>query len=191
MAMPRICSSIVSAPHYVHLLAPWITNETRNRHSVIFEMPTKSREWLCQHIVEDAPDAIIFADREGRIQLWNSGAEAIFGYRAEEVLGHTLDLIIPENLRARHWEGYREAMKTGVTRYGRELLAVPAIRKDGTRISLEFSILLVRDDGGALLGPVAIIRDVTARWQREKAIKQQLAALEARGTRVEPPPDRK
>jgi PAS domain S-box-containing protein len=143
---------------------------------VSFETIAKSREWLCRRIVEDTPDAIIFADQEGRIQLWNSGAEAIFGYRAEEVLGQTLDLIIPENLRARHWEGYRKAMNTGVTRYGRELLAVPAIRRDGARISLEFSILLVRDDAGGLLGPVAIIRDVTARWQREKALKQQLAA---------------
>lgn len=154
-------------------------------------MLAKDREWLCQRIVEGTPDAIIFADREGRIQLWNSGAEAVFGYRAEEALGQPLDLIVPENLRARHWEGYRKAMSTGVTRFGRELLAVPATRKDGTRISLEFSILLVRDDAGAVLGPVAIIRDVTVRWQREKALKQQLAALEAKGTRGEPSRERK
>jgi PAS domain S-box-containing protein len=151
-------------------------------------MRTKSREWLCQHIVEDTPEAIIFADREGRIQLWNSGAEAMFGYRAEEALGQTLDLIIPERLRDRHWQGYRKTMATGKTRYGRDLLKVPAICKDGTRISLEFSIALLRDETGELLGPVAVIRDVTARWEQDKATKERLAALEAKVQNVGNPP---
>jgi PAS domain S-box-containing protein len=147
---------------------------------VSFETPAKSREWLCQHIVEDTPEAIIFADRGGRIQVWNSGAEAMFGYRAEEALGQTLDLIIPERLRDRHWEGYRKAMATGTTRYGQDLLKVPGVRKDGTRISLEFSVALLRDETGELLGPVAVIRDVTARWEHDKATKERLAALEAK-----------
>lgn len=151
-------------------------------------MPTKSRQWLCQQIVGDVQDAIIFADREGRIQLWNSGAEALFGYRAEEALGQTLDLIIPERLRDRHWEGYRTAMATGKTRYGRDLLKVPGVRKDGTRISLEFSVSLLRDETGELLGPVAVLRDVTARWEQEKAIKERLAALEAKGQSLSKPP---
>jgi len=99
-------------------------------------------------------------------------------------VGRTLDLIIPERLRARHWEGYRKVMATGVTRYGRELLKVPGIRKDGTRVSLEFSIVLLRDETGTLLGPAAIIRDVTARWQEEKALKDRLAALEAKGEKA-------
>ncbi|MBI4641703.1 MAG: PAS domain S-box protein [Candidatus Tectomicrobia bacterium] len=143
-------------------------------------MPTYTHEWLCQQIVENAQDAMIFADREGIIRLWNSGAEAMFGYSPEEALGQTLDLIIPERLRGRHWEGYNNVMATGVTRYGRELLAVPAIRKDGTRISLEFTILLMHDAAGERLGAVAIIRDVTARWQQERATKERLAALEAK-----------
>ncbi|HLC06386.1 MAG TPA: PAS domain-containing protein, partial [Anaerolineales bacterium] len=100
-------------------------------------------------------------------------------YKADEVLGQSLDLIIPDRLRGRHWDGYREVMATGVTRYGRELLAVPGLRKDGTRISLEFSIALVRGATGDLQGAVAILRDVTARWQQEKAMKERLAALEA------------
>jgi PAS domain S-box-containing protein len=103
----------------------------------------------------------------------------MFGYRAEEALGQTLDLIIPEQLRGRHWEGYRRVMATGVTRYGRELLSVPAIRKDGTRLSLEFSILLLRSQTGGVAGVAAILRDVTERWQREKALRERLAALEA------------
>ena len=147
-------------------------------------MSTDSHAWLCQQIVDHAQDAMIFADRDGVIRLWNAGAEAIFGYRAEEAVGRTLDLIIPAPLRARHWAGYRQVMATGVTRYGREVLAVPALRKDGTRLSVEFTIILLRDAAGDLLGPAAILRDVTARWHRDKALKERLAALEAqvRGT---------
>ena len=142
-------------------------------------MATYTHEWLCRQIVEENQDAIIFADRDGIIRLWNSGAEVMFGYKADEVLGQSLDLIIPDRLRGRHWDGYREVMATGVTRYGRELLAVPGIRKDGTRISLEFSIALLRGATGDIQGAVAILRDVTARWQQEKALKERMAALEA------------
>jgi PAS domain S-box-containing protein len=141
-------------------------------------MATPSSEWLYKSIVENAPDAMIFADREGIIRLWNAGAEALFGYSASEALGKTLDIIIPENLRARHWEGYERTMATGETKYGKDLLAVPGIRKDGSRISLEFSIMLLRDEKGEPLGPVAILRDVTARWKKEKELKERLAALE-------------
>jgi PAS domain S-box-containing protein len=143
-------------------------------------VPTYTHAWLCQQIVDHAQDAMIFADGDGVIRLWNAGAEAIFGYRAEEAVGRTLDLIIPENLRARHWSGYRHVMATGVTRYGQEVLAVPALRKDGRRISLEFTVVLLRDAAGELLGPAAVIREVTARWQRDKALKDRLAMLEAR-----------
>ncbi len=112
-----------------------------------------------------------YADREGRIELWNSGAALIFGYGADEAIGQSLDLIIPEKLRPRHWEGYRRVMASGSTRYGRELLAVPAVRKDGARISVEFTMILVRSSDGELMGSAAIIRDVTARWQKEQETK--------------------
>src|SRR6266511_160948 len=135
-------------------------------------MVTYEREWLCQRIVEDAPDAIIFADRDGVIRLWNAGAQAVLGYQPEEVLGQTLGLIVPEHHRERHWEGFRRVMATGVTRYGREqLLAVPAIGKDRGRISVEFSIVMLRD--------AAILRDVTQRWQEQRRLRERLAALEA------------
>src|SRR2546425_7811221 len=147
-------------------------------------MTTYTHEWLCQQIVEGTQEAIIFADRDGKIRLWNAGAEALFGYQAEEAMGQGLDLIIPERLRGRHWEGYHKVMGTGVTRYGKELLAVPAVRKDGTRISLEFSVVLLRDEAGEPLGIAALIRDVTARWQQEKALKERLAALEAKNPRL-------
>jgi PAS domain S-box-containing protein len=141
-------------------------------------MAMLSHEGLCRAIVDNAPEAVIYADREGIIRLWNAGAVAMFGYSAEEAMGKSLDIIIPENLRGRHWEGYRKTMATGESKYGKDLLAVPGIRKDGTRISLEFSIVLLRDEGGQLLGPVAIFRDVTARWKKDKETKDRLAALE-------------
>ena len=137
-------------------------------------------EWLCLEIVDRAQDAIILADRDGVIRLWNPGAEAMFGYRAEEALGHTLDLIIPERLRARHWAGYRESMATGTTRYAGRVLAVPAVRKDGASISVEFTIVLLHDPTGTMLGPAAIVRDVTARWEQERELKKRLSALEAK-----------
>jgi len=91
-----------------------------------------------------------------------------------------LDLIIPERLQARHQEGYRHVMATGTTQYSQKLLAVPATRKDGARISIEFTVVLIRDATGDILGVAAIIRDVTARWQREKDTQARLAALEGR-----------
>lgn len=141
---------------------------------------TPDRNWLLTKIVEETPIAILFADREGKIRLWNGGAEALFGFRADEALGQSLDLIIPERQRARHWEGWEKVMATGVTRYGRDVLAVPATRKDGSRISIEFNILLVRTGTGEILGAAVLIQDVTARWQREKEMKARLAVLEAR-----------
>lgn len=142
-------------------------------------MATYEPEWLSHQIVENTPDAIIMADRDGTIRLWNGGARAVFGYSTEEAVGQSLDLIIPERLRDRHWTGFRKAMETGVTRYGRELLAVPAIRNDEGRISVEFSVALLRDTGGAVLGVAAIMRDVTERWTQQKDLRQRLADLEA------------
>lgn len=129
-------------------------------------------------IVESSPDGIIFADQDGIIRLWNAGAERIFGYTAGEAVGEMLDIIVPEKIRERHWEGYFRVMKTGETRYGTALLSVPGIRKDGSRVSLEFSVALIRDEDGALLGISAVIRDVTARWQKEREMEERLVSLE-------------
>lgn len=137
-------------------------------------------DWLCRKIVEHSPMAILFADREGKIRLWNAGAESMFGYTAQEALGQSLDLIVPERQRARHWEGWVTVMATGVTKYGRDPLAVPAVRKDGARISIEFNVVLVRADSGELAGVAAMVQDVTARWQKQKEMNARLAALEAR-----------
>ncbi|OGT96282.1 MAG: histidine kinase [Geobacteraceae bacterium GWB2_52_12] len=137
-----------------------------------------SQEWLSREVVRQSSDTIMFSDRDGIIRLWNSGAVQMFGYTEEEALGHSLDLIIPENLRSRHWEGYNRVMQSGSSHYSIDLLSAPALRKDGTRLSTEFSMVLVKDDSGKMLGVAAIVRDVTARWQREKELKERLKALE-------------
>lgn len=138
------------------------------------------RDALYRQIVEGSPDAIILGDAEGVIRLWNAGAEAIFGFTAAEAIGQSMDLIIPERLRGRHWDGYRKVMVTGESRYGKgDLLAVPAVTKDGRTLSIEFTIQLLRGPGGEIYGPAAVIRDVTARFQREKELGRRLKELEA------------
>ena len=147
-------------------------------------METSSPDWLFRRIVEEMPEAVIFADRQGVVRLWNRGAATMFGYSADEALGQSLDLIIPERFRARHWDGYRQVMGTGVTSYGERLLAVPAMRKDGQRISIEFSIALLKDGRGEVTGAAAVVRDVTARWRAERELRRRLAALEESGGRA-------
>jgi PAS domain S-box-containing protein len=142
-------------------------------------------KWLCERIVSASGDAVVFADQDGVIRLWNDGAERIFGHSREEALGRTLDLIIPEKLRGRHWEGYRRVMDTGVTRYGDDVLAVPAIHKDGARRSIEFTVALVRDDAQTLIGIAAVMRDVTERFEKERQLRARLQALEERSPRTD------
>ncbi|MRR39395.1 PAS domain S-box protein [bacterium] len=143
-------------------------------------MADATNDKLYRLIAEGVSDAVIFADREGIIRIWSPGAERMFGFTVTEAVGQSLDLIIPENLRARHWEGYHRVMETGETHYGTKLLSAPALQGGGGRISTEFSMALVRDDGGAMAGSGAVIRDVTERWQKEKTMKERLAELERR-----------
>lgn len=133
---------------------------------------------LLLQLLQDSPDAILIADRNGSIRFWNTGAERMFGYTSTEALGQSLDLIIPENLRARHWQGYFRVMEAGQTKYQTERLASPGVRKDGSRLSLEFSMVLLRDEQGGIEGCATIMRDVTARWQKEKELKEHLANCE-------------
>jgi nitric oxide dioxygenase len=137
-----------------------------------------SREQIGDGILDSAAEAVIASDRDGQIVLWNSGAERVFGFTEAEALGQSLDIIIPEPFRARHWEGYTETVASGRSRYGAgDLLAVPGLTKDGRRISLEFTIALLKEGGdGAVEGMVAVIRDVTKRFEELKALKKQLAA---------------
>lgn len=131
-------------------------------------------------LVAALPDAIVHADAKGLIQVWNHGAERIFGFTAAEALGRSLDLIIPEPLRDRHWQGYRATMATGQSRYGAgDLLSVPALRKDGTRISVEFTLVAFKAPDGRIEGVSAVMRDVTARFEELRALKRKLAMYQA------------
>jgi PAS domain S-box-containing protein len=131
---------------------------------------------LANAILATGSDAIIATDREGLITFWNPGAARIFGYSSDEAVGNTLDIIIPENLRARHWDGYRNTMATGTSRYGEsDLLAVPGMRKDGTRISVEFTIVMLRDAQGQTSGTAAILRDVSKHFEETRKLRRQLA----------------
>lgn len=128
-------------------------------------------------LVCDSPDAIIYADSLGVITFWNKAAERVFGFSRSDAIGKTLDIIIPENLRKRHWDGFAQTIRTGKTRYGAgDVLAVPALRKDGTRVSIEFTILPFADRAGRILGMAAILRDVTQRFEELKRLRKELAS---------------
>jgi len=133
-------------------------------------------ELVAQAVLSTRADAIVAADREGIIRFWNRGAERIFGHAADAATGRSLDLIIPERLRQRHWDGYRHTMATGQSRYGEgDLLSVPALRADGATISVEFTIAPLKNTAGQMIGIVAIMRDVTARFEEMRALRRKLA----------------
>lgn len=139
-----------------------------------------ARAGIGEALLDSPADAVIVSDAEGDIVLWNPGAERIFGFSEDEALGRSLDIIIPEPFRDRHWEGYRETVATGESRYGAgDLLAVPGLHRDGRRLSIEFTIVLIKDAAGKVTAMAASVRDVTARFEETKALKKRLAALEA------------
>ena len=141
---------------------------------------TMSEAWLAHAVVTESGEAIVVSDPDGIIRLWNGGATRMFGYSAEEALGRDLDLIIPEKLRARHNKGYEQTMATGYTRYGESLLAVPALHRDGHRLSIEFSVALLRDESGQIVGISAIMREVTERRNAERELRAKISELEGR-----------
>jgi PAS domain S-box-containing protein len=141
-------------------------------------------ELISKSLLHARSDAIVAADRNGIICFWNPGAERIFGHAAADAIGHSLDLIIPERLRDRHWQGYRGTIATGKSRYDEgDVLSVPAIHKTGTIISVEFTILPLQDSSGAVVAMVAIMRDVTKRFQEIRELKQKLVELSGTPTR--------
>ncbi len=142
-----------------------------------FHAPTMD---LYQAIVNHASDAIIFADRAGAIRVWNRGAEALFGYSASEVIGRSLDVIIPERLRRAHWEGFNASVNAGVTKYAGRVLTTRAVHKDGSNLYVSLSFGLVKDRDGAVSGALAIGRDCTVAYRTEKELRARVAELEGK-----------
>ncbi|KAA8606064.1 PAS domain-containing protein [Salipiger marinus] len=133
------------------------------------------RDQIARKLFEGMPDALVVADRKGIIRVWNGGAERIFGFAEGEALGQSLDIITPERLRERHWNGYEATMRTGQTKYGAgDLLSVPAIRRDGAQISIQFSIVPLRGEDGDLQAVAAIMRDVTEDFEERKRLQRAL-----------------
>jgi PAS domain S-box-containing protein len=135
-------------------------------------------EILGNAILSAQSDAIIAADKAGAIIFWNPGAERIFGFARAEAIGRSLDIIIPTRLQKRHWDGYRRVVTGGESRYGQgDVLSVPGTAKNGRQLSLEFTIVPLRDDSGGLVGLAAIMRDVTERFEETRALKRKLAEM--------------
>jgi PAS domain S-box-containing protein len=135
---------------------------------------------LFQAIVEQAPDAVIFAGCDGAIRLWNHGAENVFGYAATEVLGSSLDVIIPERFRRAHWDGFRKAIDTGQTKYKNKVLTTRSVHKDGSTLYVDLSFGLVKAENGNVVGVLAVGRDCTARHRTESALRARIAELEGK-----------
>lgn len=133
-----------------------------------------------EKLVAAAGDAIVAADAEGNILLWNPAAERIFGFSRSEALGRSLDIIIPERFRQRHWDGYAKVMRSGETRYGTEVLRVPALRKDGRPLSIAFTVGLLFSPDRKVEAILAIMRDDTTQWSEERALKKKLAELQGK-----------
>ncbi|MDQ0085210.1 MULTISPECIES: PAS domain S-box protein [Variovorax] len=132
-----------------------------------------------KQLVEGAGDAIMVCDAAGAITLWNRASERIFGFTEAEALGKSLDLIIPQRQRQRHWDGYNKTMETGVTKYGADLLRVPALHKDGHTLSIAFTVSMLFSADHEVTGIVAIVRDETARFAEERKLRARLVEVEA------------
>ena len=122
-------------------------------------------------ILDQAADAVIFADRDGIIRLWNTAAATLFGFAAAEALEQRLDLIVPEHLRKAHWAGFRHAIESDATRLGGRAIITRALHKSGVRLYVEMSFSLVRGSAGQVAGSVAIARDATARYEEQRAAR--------------------
>ncbi len=132
-----------------------------------------------QQLVETSADAVVVCDVQGQITLWNQASERMFGYSREEALGQSLDIIIAQKQRARHWQGYHVTMRTGVTKYGGAVLRVPAVHKNGNTLSIAFTVSLMRNPKGEVTAIVALIRDDTDNFTQIRALKARIATLEA------------
>jgi len=124
-------------------------------------------------------DALVVSDVQGKVIVWNSGAERLFGWSAQEALGQRMDMIVPERLRQRHWEGYDKSMQTGHTKYAHDVLRVPAVDKSGRAMSIAFTVFMLFGPDGKPSACGSVIRDETDRFAQDRALRQRVAELEA------------
>ena len=130
-------------------------------------------------LLEQSPDAVIYADADGVIRVWNAGAAQIFGHEAAAALGKSLDLIIPEDFRERHWAGWERAAADGVTKYVGQSLPTRAMHANGEPFMVELSFAVALDADGNAAGAIATARDITERWDTDRANRRKLRELEA------------
>jgi PAS domain S-box-containing protein len=133
---------------------------------------------LAELLVEQSPDGVVFADKEGIIRVWNASAERIFGFTAGDAIGANLDIIIPERFRDAHWRGFERAIIERATKYAGKSMPTKAIRSDGTQIYVELSFSIILDANGDVLGALANARDITERFEKERADRKRLQELE-------------
>lgn len=153
----------------------------------LLDQPTTVTDAALSALVHQLADAVVLADADGTIVFWNDAAERLFGWSAPEAVGQSLDLIIPDRQRARHWHGYRRVMTTGHTDYGDRLLEVPALHRDGRRLSVAFTVTLLRHAGErSPHGIAAVMRDETRRWQERRELHDELASLRASAEQQSP-----
>lgn len=132
----------------------------------------------CKQLVESIGDAVIASDPSGAINLWSPSATRLFGFTEAEALGKSLDIIIPQRQQQRHWDGYHKTMETGITKYGNDVLRVPAVHKDGHTLSIAFTVAMLHGPDGKISAIVAVVRDESARFAEDRALKKRLTELE-------------
>jgi len=133
---------------------------------------------LAAKLVDQCPDAMIFAGPDGRIARWNAAATRIFGHEIAAATGASLDIIIPEQYREAHWRGFEHALAAGDTKYRGQVLPTRAVRADGETIYVELSFSIVKDADGKVAGALAVARDITERFTRDREMRRKLRALE-------------
>ena len=133
----------------------------------------------CTQLVASIGDAVIASDPSGTINLWNPAATRMFGHTEVEALGKSLDIIIPQRQQQRHWDGYHKTMATGKTKYGNDVLRVPAVHKDGSARSIAFTVALLHSPDQKVSAIVAAIRDETSRFTEERSLRKRVMELES------------
>lgn len=134
-------------------------------------------------LLDQAPDAMIFAGLDGVIRVWNHAAERIFGFTPVAAVGQRLDIIIPASLRDAHWQGYARALAAGDTKYRGQSLPTKALTAGGSQIYVELSFAIVHTADGAVAGAMAHARDITERFERDRATRRRLRELASAAAR--------